>query len=155
MTKMSETAWKLLLFLVSVNCLNARVKEVQNKASPGCVLQRSWNDLHEWVVACLLLPTMLIYWRAGHAWNSLTHLKSPLPTLALARISSFSSKSAACLGTWLCLKVTLDFSLQNSIPCDLCKELVTVADKVLKDNGTEVSRALLLLTPRDCLISLS
>ncbi|XP_067996415.1 prosaposin isoform X1 [Melanerpes formicivorus] len=25
----------------------------------------------------------------------------------------------------------------NSIPCDLCKELVTVADKVLKDNGTE------------------
>ncbi|NXY90340.1 SAP protein, partial [Alcedo cyanopectus] len=34
-------------------------------------------------------------------------------------------------------RVTLDFSLQNSIPCDLCKELVTVADKVLKDNGTE------------------
>ncbi|KAM6415623.1 prosaposin isoform 1-T1 [Rhynochetos jubatus] len=25
----------------------------------------------------------------------------------------------------------------NSIPCDLCKELVTVAGKVLKDNGTE------------------
>ncbi|NXS62728.1 SAP protein, partial [Brachypteracias leptosomus] len=25
----------------------------------------------------------------------------------------------------------------NSIPCDLCKELVTVADKVMKDNGTE------------------